>query len=218
MNTDILMNGSMVKNHISSKTGFGYLAIRRTSFLLLYQACQVHPLDLHRPQRHLQNRRAILRHLLRARLLHQLQQHHAALILETEDQSEIDSPPVPVSSSNVDDTTEKPVVCRETNYEQPQANQKFPKTNKKETTIERRNLLFADSGRAPSSSEIPEWLQEFRENLVDDEIPEHGDSHASSFHEVSLEPTCKRREELGKHSVYTHSLKTEIARSVRGPK
>ena len=24
--------------------------------------------------------------------------------------------------------------------------------------------------------EIPEWLQEFRENLVDDEIPLHGDS------------------------------------------
>ena len=26
------------------------------------------------------------------------------------------------------------------------------------------------------------------ENLVDDEIPEHGDSHASSSHEASLEP------------------------------
>ena len=43
--------------------------------------------------------------------------------------------------------------------------------------------------RDPLYSEIPEWLQEFRENLVDDEIPEHGDSHASSSHEVSLEPT-----------------------------
>ena len=30
------------------------------------------------------------------------------------------------------------------------------------------------------------------------------DSHASSSHEVSLEPTTKRREDLGKHSVYTH--------------
>ena len=53
-------------------------------------------------------------------------------------------------------------------------------------------------------SEIPEWLQEFKENLVDDEIPEHGNSHASSSHEVSLEPTYKRSEDLGKHSVYTH--------------
>ena len=43
-------------------------------------------------------------------------------------------------------------------------------------------------------SEIPEWLQEFRENLVDDEIPLHGGSHASSSHEASLEPTTKRRE------------------------
>ena len=64
-----------------------------------------------------------------------------------------------------------------------------------ETTIERRDSLY---------SEIPEWLQEFWENLVDDEIPEHGDSHASSSHEISLEPTTKRREDLGKHSVYIH--------------
>ena len=52
---------------------------------------------------------------------------------EREDRSEIDSCPVPVSSSNVDDRTVKPVVCRESNHEQGhQANQKFPKTNKKE--------------------------------------------------------------------------------------
>ena len=42
-----------------------------------------------------------------------------------------------------------------------QAN-KTPKTNKNRTTTERCN---------PSDSEIPERLQEFRENLVDDEIP-----------------------------------------------
>ena len=39
---------------------------------------------------------------------------------------------------------------------------------------------------------------------MDDEIPLQGGSHASSCHEASLEPTTKRREELGKHSVYTH--------------
>ena len=48
----------------------------------------------------------------------------------------------------------------------------------------------------PLFSELPEWLQEFRENLVDGEVQEHGDSHASSSHEVSLEPTFKRREDL----------------------
>ena len=39
---------------------------------------------------------------------------------------------------------------------------------------------------------------------MDDEIPLQGGSHASSSHEVSLEPITKRREDLGKHSVYTH--------------
>ena len=39
---------------------------------------------------------------------------------------------------------------------------------------------------------------------MDDEIPEHGDSHASSSHEVSLEPILKRREDLCKPSIYTH--------------
>ena len=78
---------------------------------------------------------------------------------------------------------------------------KSQKPNKKETTIERGN---------PCDSEIPEWLQEFREILVDDEIPLQGDSHARSSHEVSLEPTC---------TVFVLiSLKTEIARSVHGPK
>ena len=67
---------------------------------------------------------------------------------------------------------------------------------------ERGDPLFADSGRA--SSEIQEWLQEFRENFVDDEVPEYRDSQASSSHEVSLEPTSKRREDLGNHNVYTH--------------
>ena len=92
--------------------------------------------------------------------------------------------------------------------EEIQAN-KIPKTNKKETTIERGN---------PCDSEIPEWLQEFRENLADDEIPLQGGSHASSSHEVSLEPTTKRREHWGKHNAKTHFPKTEIARSVNGPK
>ena len=38
----------------------------------------------------------------------------------------------------------------------------------------------------PLCSDIPEWLQEFRENLVDDRVPEHRDSHASSSCELSL--------------------------------
>ena len=106
-------------------------------------------------------------------------------VRETEDVLNSDISPVPVSNL-VDHGSGQ--------LEEIQAN-KIPKPNKKETTIERRN---------PSESEIPEWLQEFGEHLGDDGIPAHGDSHASSSHEVSLEPTTKRREDLGKHSVYTH--------------
>ena len=39
---------------------------------------------------------------------------------------------------------------------------------------------------------------------MDDRVPEHKDSHASSSHEPSLEPTPTRSVDLGKHSVYTH--------------
>ena len=106
-------------------------------------------------------------------------------VREREDAPNSDISPVP-ESKLVDDGSGQP--------EEIQAN-KTQKPNKKETTIERGN---------PLDSEIREWLKEFRENLVDDEIPEHGGSHASSSHEVFLEPTTKRREDLGKHSVYTH--------------
>ena len=53
---------------------------------------------------------------------------------------------------------------------------------------------------------------------MDDEIPVHGDSHASSSHEASSEPTFKRREDLVNTVFILISLKTEIARSVKGPK
>ena len=105
-------------------------------------------------------------------------------VREREDAPNSDISPVPVSEL-IDDRTGEP--------EETQADE-IPKTNKKETPIERGNLC-----------DDPEWLQEFRENLVDDdEIPLQGGSHASSSHEASLEPTAKRREDLGKHNVHTH--------------
>ena len=98
----------------------------------------------------------------------------------------IDSDIFPVHvSTTVDDRSGRP---------ENQAN-KNQKLNEKETTMELGDLLY---------SEIPKWLQEFRENLVDDEIPVHGNSHSSLSHEAFLEPTTKRREDLGKHSVNTH--------------
>ena len=70
---------------------------------------------------------------------------------ERKDAPNSDISPVPVSEL-VDDRTVKLVET--------QAN-KTPKTNKKETVVERCDPLCSDD------SEIPEWLQEFRENLVD---------------------------------------------------
>ena len=66
--------------------------------------------------------------------------------------------------------------------------------------------------RDPCHSDIPEWLQEFRENLVDDRVPEHRDSHASSSHEPSLEPM--RSVDLGKHSFHTHFPKDRKLRDL----
>ena len=54
----------------------------------------------------------------------------------------------------------------------------------------------------PYYSDIPEGLQEFRENFVDDRVPGRTDSHASSSHGLSLEPA--RSADLSKRSVYTH--------------
>ena len=73
---------------------------------------------------------------------------------------------------------------------------KIQKTNKNEDHDRER--------RDPCHSEIPKWLQEFRENFVDDRVPEHRDSHASSSHGSSLELTPARSADLGKHSVETH--------------
>ena len=54
---------------------------------------------------------------------------------------------------------------------------------------------------------------------MDDEIPLQGGSHASSSHEASLEPTTKRREDLGMHTMCILIFpKTEIARYVNGPR
>ena len=70
--------------------------------------------------------------------------------------------------------------------------------------------------RDPLFAEIPEWLQEFRENLVDERVPEHRDSHASSSHEPSLEPV---REWIWASTVFIlTSFLTEITRSASGPK
>ena len=97
-----------------------------------------------------------------------------------EDLSGIDSYPVSVSSEHV----EREDLCTKPT--------KNPKPNKNDDHEKDR--------RDPFCSDITEWLQEFRENLVDDRVAECRDSHASR------EPTPTRSADLGKYSVYTHFL------------
>ena len=104
------------------------------------------------------------------------------------DLSGIDSHPVPVSSSHVERIERgDPLLTKPT---------KNPKPNKNENHSKKQG--------DPLCSDIPEWLQESRENLVDDRVSECRDSHASSSREPSLEPMPKRSVDLCKHSVYTH--------------
>ena len=83
-----------------------------------------------------------------------------------EDLCGIDSYPVSVSSEHVERKERGDPLTKPTT---------IPKPNKNEDhELER---------RGPFSSDISEWQQEFRENLVDDRVPERRDSHASSSHE-----------------------------------
>ena len=77
------INGQKSTSH--KKTGFGYNATRRTSFLSWFQACQRvrPPVLISQLQGHLQDRRVIVPHLLQARLRHR-QQHQVIMRLEKE--------------------------------------------------------------------------------------------------------------------------------------
>ena len=138
---------------------------------------------------------------------------------ETEDQSVIDSPPVLVSSSNVEEMIERrnPLFAADSGIS-PQANQNS-KTNVEETTTEPGNPLFADSGRAPLSSEISEWLQEFRENLFRMKEFLNTETRTPVLLMEYLQSPHPREVWIWVTTVLILiSLKTEIARSVRGPK
>ena len=103
-----------------------------------------------------------------------------------EDLGGMDSHPACVSSSHVERTERDDPLTKPTKNPKPNGNE--------DHDLERDDPLCSD---------IPEWLQEFRGNLVHDRVPERRDSHVSSSHEPFLEPTFKRSVDLGKHSVYT---------------
>ena len=83
-----------------------------------------------------------------------------------------------VSSESVDRQERGDPYSSETSEELLNKPTKHPKRKKKKEVHEQ---VRED----PSYSDIPEWLQEFRENLVDDRVRERRDSHASSSHGIS---------------------------------
>ena len=101
-----------------------------------------------------------------------------------------------MSSENVERQERGDPYSSETSEELLNKPTKIPQPNRNENHEQVRGDTYY--------SDIPEWLQDFRENLVDDRVPKHRDSHASSSHEPSLEPTHTRSVDMGKHSVFTH--------------
>ena len=64
-------------------------------------------------------------------------------------------------------------------------------TNKNEEDEELRSELLQD---------VPEWLQDFKENMVDKNVQ----PHQCSSHELPMESRAKVVRGSGKHSVHTH--------------
>ena len=79
-----------------------------------------------------------------------------------------DHPPAIVSSESVDRQVRRDPYSSETS-EELLNKPTNPKTPKKKNHEQVRG--------DPYYSDIPDWLQEFRENLVDDRVPEHRDTH-----------------------------------------
>ena len=104
-------------------------------------------------------------------------------VREREDAPDSDISPVPVSEL-VDDRSGK--------AEETQAN-KIPKTNKKKPRLNGETRCVVKSRSGCKNLERIWWMKFL-----------NTDSHASSSHEVSLEPTSKKSEDLRKHSVETH--------------
>ena len=111
-------------------------------------------------------------------------------------------------STTVDERSGRPDVD--------QAN-KTSKPNKKEPQKKREDPLLKER-EDPLYSEIPEWLQEFKENLVDDEIP-YMESLTPVLLMKCLWSPHSRDVRIWVSTVFILiSSKTEIARYARGPK
>ena len=165
------------KKNISLKTVFRYNVIRKTSYrswFLVYQRVLPQACLLQHP-RHLQ------RKLIIQITLQQSCQVEVWIDKNGETRMGLDHHPAIVSRESVERQERGDPYSSETSEELLTKPTKIPKPK-----------INEDHERVrwdPCHSDIPEWLQEFRKNLVDDRIPERRDSHARSSHEPSLEPT-----------------------------
>ena len=179
-----------VKNHISLKTVFEYSATRRTSFRSWVFACQrvfppVFPLQ---HQWHLQSRRLIILRLPQVHLPHQLWLCQVTVRIE---QRQTCVRQIPIQHlCQVHMLNGKYGATRWPSQPKIQ-NQIKTKTTRKNGATRRVPIYW----NGCKNSEKILWMTEFLERR---------DSHASSSHEPSLEPTPTRSVDLGKHSVYTH--------------
>ena len=139
--TDILMSGS-------TETGVEYNVIRRTSFRSWFQACHrvLHPVLILRPKTSISSSSSSTSPPTTV-----LSESETR---EREDQSGIDSYPVPVSSSQVEEMIERgdPLLPKPT---------KNTKPNKDQTTIERENRCVPTSRSDCKNSEKIWWMTEF---------------------------------------------------------
>ena len=170
MKTGIPTIGSMVKNHISLKNGIRIICNTENFFPIVVPGLSSSSSGSSSTLRTSMKQESHSPSSSSSSPSPTVSENHTR-----EQEGRIDSDLYPVQLFNsVGDGSRQP--------EDIQAN-KISKTKSKETTTERGNSL---------NSDILEWLQEFMENLVDDEFPLQGGSHASSSHEPSLEPTPTR--------------------------
>ena len=189
MNTDTHMNGSTVKNHILLNTVFGYSATQRTSFrswFLVYQrvlpqACLLqHPWDL-------KGRKLIIPNLPQARLPQHTWHLQRRLIIQITFQQPCQ---VKVWKDKYGET--RILLKHQKSCWMNQPEHQKTKKNMRITSKYGETRIIPTHRNGCKISERILWMTEFL----------NADSHASSSHELSLEPT--RSVDLNKHSVYTH--------------
>ena len=205
MNSDILTVGSTVKNHISLKTVFEYSATRRASFRSWFLACQSASSSSSSPSStSMTPSRQEINHPTSSSSSSTSPTTAVSSDSETrarEDLSGIDSHPAPVSSSHVERTERDDPLTKPTKYPKPYKT----KTTRQNGAI-RCILIFRNGCK---NSEKISWMTEIL----------NAQTHTPVLVMNHLQSPRLREVGIWVNTVLKlTSLKTEIARSVKGPK